>query len=140
MPDRPIQDIIREIPDAVRYTFCFKLEDYASGYRETTDRMAKSGYVSIYSKNHWRDDPEYKGINTRWITEDGQRFEVQFHTAESLHAKQHVTHWAYERLRNPLTSANERQELRSFQQEVSSWIPVPEGATAIPDHNRKGQG
>ena len=42
----------------------------------------------IYSKNHWRDDPEYKGINTRWITPEGQRFEVQFHTAESFHAKQ----------------------------------------------------
>ena len=44
---------------------------------------------------------EYKGINTRWVTQEGQRFEVQFHTSESFHAKQNVTHDAYERLRNP---------------------------------------
>jgi hypothetical protein len=43
------------------------------------------------STNYWG-DPEYKGINTRWITRQGQRFEVQFHTPESFHAKQQVTH------------------------------------------------
>jgi hypothetical protein len=93
----------------------------------------------IYSKNHWRDDPEYKGINTRWVTPDGQRFEVQFHTPESYHAKQEVTHASYERLRSPLTQDAERAELRSFQREVCRWIDVPEGATTIPDHQRKGQ-
>ena len=41
----------------------------------------------IYTKNHWRDDLEYKGINTRGVTPEGQRYEVQFHTAESFHAK-----------------------------------------------------
>jgi hypothetical protein len=137
MPDRSIGDIVRDIPDAIRYTFCFELENYAAGYRQIVERMERSGYIMIYSKNHWRDDPEYKGINTRWVTEDGQLFEVQLHTAESLHAKQQVTHWAYERLRNPLTSADERCELRSFQREVCSWIPVPEGAEAIPDYYRK---
>jgi hypothetical protein len=92
----------------------------------------------IYSKNHWRDDPEYKGINTRWVTTEGQRFEVQFHTSESFYAKQELTHDSYERLRNPLTQDVERQELRSFQREVCSWIAVPDGATAIPDYHRKG--
>ena len=92
----------------------------------------------IYSKNHWRDDPEYKGVNTRWVTAENQRFEVQFHTAESFYAKQELTHKSYERLRNPLTQDEERQELRSFQREVCSWIPVPEDATTIPDYYLKG--
>ena len=43
-----------------------------------------------YSKNYWA-DPEYKGINTRWLTAEGQRFEVQFHTPDSFHAKHDVT-------------------------------------------------
>ena len=46
-----------------------------------------------YSKNYWT-HPEYKGVNTRWATPDGQRFEVQFHTPDSFHAKHHVTHLA----------------------------------------------
>ncbi len=39
------------------------------------------GYEMCQSRNSW-DDAEYKGINTRWVTEGGQRFEVQFHTPE----------------------------------------------------------
>lgn len=89
------------------------------------------------SKNSW-EDPEYKGINTRWVTPEGQRFEVQFHTPESYHAKQEVTHKAYERARNPLTSKIEIQELKEFQREVSSWIPIPRGATDIPAYGRRG--
>ena len=49
------------------------------------------GYEMCQSRNSW-DDAEYKGINTRWVTEGGQRFEVQFHTPESFHARQYVTH------------------------------------------------
>jgi hypothetical protein len=93
----------------------------------------------IYSKNHWRDDMDYKGINTRWVTPEGQRYEVQFHTAESFHAKQQITHKAYERLRNPLTHDDERQELRAFQREVCSWIATPDGVAAIEDYRREGR-
>jgi hypothetical protein len=138
MPDRTAEDVLRALPDVIRYTFCFESANYTAGYWDIKNRMEERGYSMIYSKNHWRDDPEYKGINTRWVTADGQRFELQFHTEESFYAKQQVTHGAYERLRSPLTQDDERQELRSFQREVCSWIPVPEGATAIPDYYRKG--
>ena len=77
----------------------------------------------IYCKNSWS-NPEYKGVNTRWMTPDGQRFEVQFHTPESFHAKHEVTHQAYERIRNPVNSQDASDgDLRDFQREVSSWIP-----------------
>ena len=86
------EDAIKKINDAIRYTFCFESENYVSGYWDVKQRLEERDHQMIYSKNHWRDDPEYKGINTRWVTPDGQRFEVQFHTTESLHAKQEVTH------------------------------------------------
>jgi hypothetical protein len=72
------------------------------------------------------------------VTPDGQRFEVQFHTPESFHAKHEVTHVAYERLRHPATSVAERRELMDFQREVSSWVPVPIKAPDIPDYEKKG--
>ncbi len=89
------------------------------------------------SKNSWN-SREYKGINTRWVTRNGQRLEVQFHTPESFHAKHHVTHAAYERIRNPMISDRERRELRDFQREVSSAIRIPDGAADIPDCEKKG--
>lgn len=136
-PERTPDEVVREIPDAIRYTFCLNKEDYTDGYLDIRQRIEDLGYDMVYSKNYW-DDPEYKGINTRWMTSDGHQFEIQFHTRESYHAKQEVTHGAYERIRNPLTSRAERTALHSFQREVSSWVPVPDGATDIPDYKRKG--
>ena len=138
-PNRAPSETIRQINDAVRYTFCYEPSNYSDGYRDIQQRLEAHGYKMIYSKNYWN-DPEYKGINTRWGTPGGQRFEVQFHTSESFCAKHEVTHLAYERLRNPLTTSGERQELEAFQREVSSWIVVPSRAISIPDYPRKGHG
>jgi hypothetical protein len=135
-PGEAPEAVVRMIPDAIRYTVRLSREDYTSGYQDVSQRLEADGYVMFYGKNHW-EDLEYKGINTRWRTPEGHRFEVQFHTPESYHAKQEITHDAYERIRNPLTADGERSELEEFQREVSSWIPVPEGATSIPDHRKE---
>jgi hypothetical protein len=136
-PDATAADILREIPDAIRYTFCLQSENYAKGYYELKEHLEGFGYEMYQSKNFWGDQ-EYKGINTRWITTESQRFEVQLHTTESFHAKQHVTHDAYERLRNPHTTDTERGELETFQREVSSRVRAPDGASDIPDFKKKG--
>ena len=99
-PDKSSSAILRKIPDALRFTCCFEPGNYAGGYYDIKARLEGAGHEMYRSTNHWA-DPEYKGINTRWITQQGQRFEVQFHTPESFHAKEHVTHEAYERLRRP---------------------------------------
>ncbi len=136
-PDATPGQVLRELPDAIRYTFCLPLESYVRGYYDILARLDSFGHKMYQSKNSWG-ALEYKGINTRWVTQEGQRFEVQFHTPESFHAKQNVTHRAYERLRNLLTSDAERGELESFQREVSSRIELPDAALDVPDYKRKG--
>jgi hypothetical protein len=136
-PDATAEQVLREVPDAIRYTFCLRPENYARGFYDIKARLESFGHEMDQGKNSWG-ATEYKGINTRWVTQEGQRFEVQFHTLESFHAKQSVTHGAYERLRNPLTSDAERGELEAFQRDVSSQIKVPDGAFDIPDYKRKG--
>jgi hypothetical protein len=135
--DATPEDVLHEVPDAIRYTLCMKPENYASGYHEAREGLESRGYAMYQCKNFWS-NPEYKGVNTRWVTPEGQRFEVQFHTPESFHAKHHVTHEAYERIRNPLTSRPEVRDLHSFQREVSSWIRVPDGAGDILDFKKEG--
>jgi hypothetical protein len=130
---------IGKISDTIRYTFCLEVAAYADGYLDMKQRLEAREYRMVYCGNHWRDDPEYKGINTRWVTPQGQRFEVQFHTPESLCAKEELTHSSYERARNPLTRDDERGALEAFQRDVCSWITVPEGVQDIPDHRRKGR-
>jgi hypothetical protein len=136
-PDATIGEIAERVPDAIRYTFCFSERDYTAGYYGVKEGLEERGYHMYKSRNSWN-DPEYKGINTRWITAEGQRFEVQFHTPESFHAKHEVTHEAYERIRDPDTSDIERRELSIFQREVSSWIPMPDGVSSIGDHSEEG--
>jgi hypothetical protein len=136
-PRMPVAEALREVADAMRFTYCFQPENYASGHYEIKERLESRGYEMYYSKNSWT-DPEYKGINTRWVTPDGQRFEVQIHTLESFHAKHHVTHAAYERIRDPAASRSELRELHAFQREVCSRIRVPEDAVDIPDYRKEG--
>jgi hypothetical protein len=136
-PDARPEEILEQVPDAIRYTFCLRSETYTKGYFDIKEQLESLGYEMYESRNSW-EAADYKGINTRWVTAEGQRFEVQFHTAESFYAKQYVTHDAYERIRNPLTRDEERGELEEFQEEVSSWIEVPEAAVDIPDFKKEG--
>ena len=133
--DRTPEEVVQGLHDAIRYTVRLSRENYTAGYQDVKQRLESEGHKMYYEKNQW-DDAEYKGLNTRWITSEGQRFEIQFHTPESYHAKQEITHPAYERIRNRMTSDDERAALEAFQAEVSAWIPIPRGATDIVNHRK----
>ncbi len=136
--DQSAGEVLRRIPDVIRYTYCFEPDNYARGYYDIKERYESRGHEMYYSKNYWT-DPEYKGINTRWVTPEGQRFELQFHIQESFHAKHYVTHLAYERIRDTTTTGRaELRELHAFQREVSSCIQIPDGAADIPDFMKEG--
>jgi hypothetical protein len=134
-PDRPIAAISENMPDVVRYTFQYDREDYVEGYWNTLGCMERHGCEMEFSRNSW-DSLQYKGINSRWRTSTGQLFEVQFHTPESFEAKQ-LTHQAYENIRSPSASDEERGELYAFQSEVSARVPIPIGSLTIPDYRKK---
>ena len=98
--------------------------------------MKDRGFELVQLKNFWTND-EYKGINSQWReTETGQRFEVQFHTRISFEAKQ-LTHAAYERIRLGQPDEFEKMVLKAFQRQVSGEVPIPPGATDIPDYPEK---
>ena len=135
MPDRSAGEIIDGIPDAVRYTYQFSADRYAAGYRELCERASDAGNEMTASRNFWA-STQYKGINTRWSTSDGQLFEVQVHTPESFEAKE-LTHGAYERMRNIGPESSERKELYDYQELVSRKIPTPPGALDIKNYRRE---
>ena len=124
----------------MRYTFTYSPDGYADGVRADVERLKASGFEEIKLKNLWSSS-QYKGINTQWRRpETGLRFEVQFHTEESLQAKE-LTHGAYERLRRPEneTTPVERDELEEFQVRANALIVAPRGSDEIndfPERNR----
>jgi len=122
------------IDDAVRYTFCLGDSKYVTGHGYVRDRLEAAGYKMTYCKNHWLDDPQYKGVNSRWQSPEGDRFELQFHTRASFYAKEQLTHPSYKRLRSPRTTWAERLELRAFERAVSSAVPRPADVERIANY------
>jgi hypothetical protein len=126
-------EAISDVPDALRYTFQYEEAHYSRGIRADIMCLKERGFELLRLKNYWSDE-QYRGINSQWIDPDyGQRFEVQFHTRISFEAKQ-ITHPAYERLRSGQADELEEMVLEAFQRKVTAEIPIPPGATDIPDY------
>jgi hypothetical protein len=121
------------VKDAIRYTFCYPDDLYTEGVHADCTRLEHAGFERVDRENSWTKE-QYKGINSRWrVPENGQLFEVQFHTPASLEAKE-VTHPAYEKLRIGMPTPTEQRELEDFQKRITAVVPIPPGATEIPDY------
>jgi hypothetical protein len=132
-PDLTPREAATDIPDAVRFTFEYSERHYTEGVVSDVERLTGAGYELLKLKNLWSKD-QYKGINSQWRSPDtGLRFEVQFHTSQSREAKE-LTHQAYERLRDPLTSKAEETALVSYQRQVNALVRVPSEVFAVEDY------
>jgi hypothetical protein len=127
------EEAFGRIKDAIRYTFQYSDEHYTSGVQTDVERLKASGFEPVDLKNSWGDQ-QYKGINSRWrVPDNGQLFEVQFHSEASFEAKQ-ATHPAYEKLRIGIPTKAEQKELEQLQRNVTARVPIPANAADIPDY------
>jgi hypothetical protein len=134
-PGTTVPEALDTVPDAVRFTLTYDSERYAEGVLLDVDRIKSEGFELIKLKNLWAEE-QYKGINSQWRRpETGLRFEMQFHTPESLEAKE-LTHRAYERIRSPASPA-ERLELEDFQRRVNERLGTPPKTAEIRDFPEK---
>jgi hypothetical protein len=137
-PGLSVREALGKVSDAVRYTFTYGPQRYADGIRADVERLNAEGFELMKLKNLWAQE-QYKGINSQWRRpETGLRFEVQFHTQESMEAKE-ITHGAYERIRGSVTPT-ERAELEDFQRRANAFLVAPEGAAEIKDYPEKKNG
>lgn len=137
--NKTVREALSEVPDAIRFTLCYDHGRYAEGVLADVDRLKAEGFELIKLKNLWSDN-QYKGINSQWRRlGTGSRFEMQFHTPESLEAKE-LTHQAYERIRGSDATPTERREARAFQRQVNALLPIPAGTDHIKDYPEKTDG
>ena len=138
-PAKTVREAISEVADPVRFTLSYPPQRYAEGVATDVDGLKAEGFELIKLKNLWTAD-QYKGINSQWRRPDtGTRLEVQFHTPESLEAKE-LTHPAYERIRGSDASPAERRELKAFQLRVSALLVAPPAIAEIKDFPEKNRG
>jgi hypothetical protein len=132
------KEAVSLLPDTIRYTFQYDQACYTESVQADILRMKEQGFRLDILRNSWSTD-QYRGVNSQWIDpESSQRFELQFHTRISFEAKQ-ITHSSYERLRTLQIDPFEQMVLEAFQRKVADAVPIPPGATDIPDYPERTQ-
>lgn len=90
------RDVANSLFDLNRYTQVSENENLATNVNKTLDMLEKKGYVVTKVKNYWlKPDSAYRGINTSLISPNGKQVELQFHTPETIKARD-VNHTIYE--------------------------------------------
>jgi hypothetical protein len=136
-PGTSPEELADRVHDGIRYTFLFDTENYAHGVQDGREKLTEHGYSLQLLRNTW-DQEQYKGINSRWLDPaSGKMFEVQFHTPHSWEAKQQ-THDAYKRIKALPALSPDRQNLKAFQREVTTSIPIPSGCLDIDNYPKEG--
>lgn len=120
---RTADEALGNIADAVRYTFQYPAERYTQAVHAHIERLWGEGHTELAVRNCWTCDT-WRGISTSWQDRrTGQLFEVQFHTPESLAARD-LTYPAYRRLRDAATSDAERGEIMAYLSRVYAGAPA----------------
>ncbi|HEX3964106.1 MAG TPA: hypothetical protein VHZ03_46915 [Trebonia sp.] len=126
---RTPDDALAAIADMVRYTFEYPADRYTECVRADIERLWREGHVELAVRNCWT-CPTWKGISTSWQEPAaGQLFEVQFHTPQSLAARE-ATYPAYQRLRDPATPDAERGAIMASLREVYAGEPACQAPAA----------
>lgn len=76
------------IKDNVRYTSVVPASQLARHASNVLREYKSRGYRVIKCDNSYKDGSLYKGINCALVTPKGYTFELQFHTPESINAKE----------------------------------------------------
>lgn len=122
------------IYDTVRYTYVLPEDEYAEGSARIISAMKERGF-SVYDhkdKNYWPTPEEGPGIyhGANYVFQDnatGHKFEVQFHTKDSLEAKEAI-HKTYEEFRQLNTTRERRKELWLSMNSRWKAVKIPKNA------------
>jgi hypothetical protein len=118
--------------DINRYTIQLPEDHYTEGARQAIASLIHDGDRVGEVRNTWepRHEQGYRGINCVLRTKDGTRYELQFHTQESLAAK-HDNHPLYKRTRGEALPKSERADLDERMQQRAAIPVTPKGAEEI---------
>ena len=121
------------ISDIVRYTVASTADTLTEDFEAFKSALEAKGYKPVKIKNTWdtfSKQNAYRGVNTVFMSPDGQKFELQFHTPESFDVKERQ-HGLYEEQRSPDTPAARKQELTDIMYGNAEHMTRPKGVERI---------
>jgi len=118
-----------KIGDALRYTMIAPSDSFAAGTQSVLDSFRKRGYV-VDVENTWTiPNATYRGVNTN-LSKDGQTFEVQFHTPESIAVKR-VNHKLYKVARSTTATPDEVSAANAAMETNAATLTIPPSVATI---------
>jgi hypothetical protein len=127
--DTTADEAASEIGDAIRYTVVLDEHAYWANGTRIIEALQQAGYAVADASPGWKRFG-YKGRNVKFVTPNGQQFEVQVHTQASLDAAEEC-HPLYEEWRLTSTSPERKAELTALQERIFAAVPVPDDVELV---------
>lgn len=125
------EQIVQRMGDLVRYTEISDHDRLAATTTKTIDRLKEDGFTVVRIENKYLDKKSaYKGIHLDVISPNGQKFELQIHSKESMAVKDQL-HPLYEEYREVSTPMERKNQLAQKMFEISMNLPTPKGIEDI---------
>jgi len=122
------------IKDAIRYTTILDEGNFTSGYNSMKKSLESKGYTELRCKNFYTaykdGKSQQKAIQCVYKNQNGQTFELQFHTVKSQGVKE-LLHPLYEEYRKSSTADSRKSELDKQMKNLSKNVTDPTGVYNI---------
>ena len=83
-----LQDAANKMGDIARFTSCFDSEHFKENADKVIRSLQADGYELVKFKNYFQPGASYKGLNCNFRDKQGNLFELQFHTPETMEIKE----------------------------------------------------
>lgn len=131
-PQKTDEEYISGFGDVVRYTVMSDHRSMVNTVNKTIDSMKKKGYDIVEVDNKWTDPKSkaYHAVHLAFRSPDGETFEVQVHSAESMKVK-NKSHAYYEQSRKYPESSPDHERNKKLSEDCWSMIEPPDGIDEI---------
>ena len=145
MTSKTDEEYLSSFGDVVRYTVMSKHDDTVKAVEDTIKAFEKRGYECVELDNKWlpekdksgKEKPkEYAGVHMSFRAPNGEEFEVQVHSDESMDVK-NVNHDLYEEQRDVKTSKDRKAELGKIMVDNVSKLPRPKGIMELKSFDKR---
>ncbi len=124
-----LKEVASRITDVLRYTVVAVPTRYAHLVTKAITYLEARGYAVVEFHNAWG-GRFYQGVNVHFVSPEGMRVEVQFHTPQSFAIKQ-ASHEVYEIRRSASATPEEIERAVQKSLRYNAMVLPPKGAERI---------
>ena len=131
------EQIVAEMGDIVRYTLLAEHNDLVATTQRTSASLQALGYKVIKLDNRYlTPNASYKGIHLDVVSPEGQVFELQIHSPESMAIK-NAAHILYEEARSVNTAPDRAKQLMEEMRTMWGELPMPKDIETLTNYSIK---